>query len=254
MGAALRRHPLIFLITMALNAALSAGQVLKPINLWLFRPATAETTVHTGLVYMGARLGVLLLATLVATPLAVRVHRFVLGREGQESQVAFISVCINYFCWVAGLQLVFLAGYAYSLLASSVAFVRGIIDALVTVAAAVVTRRLLLVFPAVAIGVTSKGAEDRIEKSWQQMTGNLMLAVRAVFLTLLPLIVLLFILAKLGLPKPPAVPPIPTPPPAPPPVTTLLIIGHGLMGAVNALLVAVTAAFASLFYRATKKA
>ncbi len=249
-GGAFRRHPVIFLVTLVLNAALAAEMVRAPVNLLLMRPLPDATTLHTGLVYSGARLAVMLLTSLIVTPLAVCVHRHVLKDEARGS---FVSACVNYFFWLAGLQLVFLAGFSYSLLASAVGFVRGLIDIIITIAAAVVTRRLLMLFPAVAAGLPSRGAEDRVETSWQQMEGNLWLTARTALITLAPLLVLAFVFARLGLPRPPAVPPIPPPPPAPPPVTMLLMIGHGLLGVVNALIAAVTAAMASWLFAATRR-
>jgi hypothetical protein len=108
-GGAFRRHPVIFLVTLALNAALAVVLVRAPANLWLLRPLPVATTVHTGLVYSGARLAAMLLTSLIVTPLAVCVHRHVMRGEVRGS---FGAACVNYFFWLAGLQLVFLAAYS----------------------------------------------------------------------------------------------------------------------------------------------
>ena len=242
-GAMIGLLPLV-LVTLALAAALSAAQVASPkLYAILLRPKAEDIKVVSGALHVGARLAVIFLFSLIVTPLAVAVHRRILG-----AQTAFVPAARNFFFWLFLLQAAFLSAHAFALLASAVGFVRTLIEFIVDIGALIVIFRLTFLWSAVAVGEPSKSAEARMDASWTLSQGRFWLIVRTIFLTLLPMLVLLFLTARVvgGPPqKPPPAPVLP-----PPAVTLVRLVAAGIGGAVTALMFALAAATTSWLYRA----
>jgi hypothetical protein len=206
-GALLGLLPLV-LVTIVLAAALSAAQVASPkLYAILLRPKAEDIKVVSGLTHVGARLAVIFLFSLIVTPLTVAVHRRILA-----PQSGFMPAARSFFLWLFLLQAAFLAAHAFALLASGVSFVRDLIDFIVDVGAIIVIFRLIFLWSAVAVGEPTRSAETRMDASWDLSQGRFWLIARTVFLTLLPMAVLLFVTARVvgGPPqKPPPAPVLP---------------------------------------------
>ena len=103
-GAMIGLLPLV-LVTLALAAALSVAQVASPkLYAILLRPKAEDIKVVSGAIHVGARLAVIFLFSLIVTPLAVAVHRRILG-----AQTAFVPAARNFFFWLFLLQAAFLS-------------------------------------------------------------------------------------------------------------------------------------------------
>jgi hypothetical protein len=238
--------PLV-LVTLALAAALSAAQVASPkLYAILLRPKAEDIKVVSGLTHVGARLAVIFLFSLIVTPLTVAVHRRILA-----PQSAFAPAARSFFLWLFLLQAAFLAAHAFALLASSVSFVRDLIDRIVDIGAIIVIFRLIFLWSAVAVGEPTKSVETRMDASWELSQGRFWLIARTVFLTLLPMAILLYLTARVvgGPPqKPPPAPVLP-----PPAVTIVRLVAAGLWGAGMALTFALSASMTSWLCRAAGK-
>ncbi|MDB5733732.1 MAG: hypothetical protein JWN16_369 [Alphaproteobacteria bacterium] len=245
-GALLGLLPLV-LVTLVLAGALSAAQVAVPkLYAILLRPKAEDIKVVSGLTHVGARLAVILLFSLIVTPLTVAVHRRILA-----PQAGFLPAARSFFLWLFLLQAAFLAAHAFALLASAVSFVRSLIDLIVDLGAIIVVFRLIFLWSAVAVGEPTKSAETRMDDSWTLSEGRFWLIARTVFFTLLPMAVLLFVTARVvGGPvqKPPPAPVLP-----PPAVTAVRLIAAGLWGAAMALTFALGASMTSWLSRAVGK-
>lgn len=193
--SAITAMPLLFVALLLLQAVLAAAVVLVPgMQSWLVRPKPQDITVLLTLKHIASRGLTLMLNGLVAAPLAVAVHRHILlGKRG-----APFAPSRNLFFWMVALQLFFLAAFSFSLLASSVAFVRGLIDFIIFIGLIVVVYHLAVMFPAIAIEVPAKSAEARIDQSWSLMQGRFWLWLRLILLTLLPFIVIALVLMVLA--------------------------------------------------------
>jgi hypothetical protein len=246
-GAALLGLLPLVLLTIALAAALSAAQVASPrLYTILLRPKAEDIKLVSGLTHVGARLAVILLFSLIVTPLTVAVHRRILA-----PQSGFAPAARNFFFWLFLLQAAFLAAHAFALLASAVSFVRNLIDLIVDIGAIIVVFRLIFLWSAVAVGEPTKSAEARMDTSWTLSEGRFWLIARTVFLTLLPMAVLLFVTARVvgGPPqKPPPAPVLP-----PPAVTAARLAAAGLWGAAMTLTFALAASMTSWLCRAAGK-
>ena len=250
MMRALASRPLIFLLAILLYAALGAAMAgLGPLPKLLFRPEPDKTAWANGAIYVAMRLGVAVVSSLILAPLLVSVHRVLLR---DRVQAGWSATAANYFCWLLALQLVALAGFSFALMASAVAAVRGMIDLIVQLGILILAWRLMLLGPAVAIGVPAKNTEDRMNASWAVMEGRFWSTIGLFFCVLLPVLLVMIVLSRLGLPKPPNPPPISPPAPAPPPVTKLLLIGRGLLGMVQVFAAALAASAASVLYARLK--
>jgi hypothetical protein len=242
--------PITFIVTIALYAALGAAMNgVKPLPKLLFRPEAIKTTWTNGAIYTGMHLGVVLVSTLILAPMLVSVHRTLLK---DRVRAGWGAAWRNYTGWLFALTAAALLAACFALLASAVGFVRGLIDFIVLIFTLVLAARLALLPPAIAIGVPEKSTDSRIDSSWMGMEGRFWLFMRVLLMTLVPMLVLLAVLNRIGLPKPPNPPPISPPDPAPPPVTHLLIIGRALHGAVEAFAAALIASATSALYARLK--
>jgi hypothetical protein len=245
-GALAGLLPLV-LVTIVLAGTLSAAQVASPkLYAILLRPKAEDIKVMSGLTHVGARLAVIFLFSLIVTPLTVAVHRRILA-----PQARFALSARNFFFWLFLLQAAFLAAHAFALLASAVSFVRSLIDFIVDIGAIIVIFRLTFLWSAVAVGEPTKSAEARMDDSWTLSQGRFWLIGRTVFLTLLPMAIVLFVTARVvgGPPqKPPPAPVLP-----PPAVTAVRLVAAGLWGAAMALTFALGASMTSWLCRAAGK-
>jgi hypothetical protein len=250
LGAAFRARPLLFIATLILSAAFGAAIVgIAPVKTALTVPKFEDFKLLTLSTYLGARiLAVLFWAALVA-PLAVGIHRFVLLNE---SRLARAQVW-NFFLWLAALLLAVLGARAFCLLMASVSFVRSLSEFLVGVGALIIAVQIVLIFPAIAIGVPAASAEKRLDSGFRMAEGNFWLLMRTVLLTQLPLMVLRVMLVRVAAgPKPAALLPGQDPPPLPP-TTVLQWIAGGAAGAVSIAAIALLAATLSWLYAAKRK-
>ncbi len=238
--------PLV-LATIVLAAALSAAQVAMPkVYNVLLRPKAEDIKVVSGLIHVGSRLAVMFLFSLIVTPLTVAVHRRILA-----PQSAYWPAARSFFLWLFLLQAVFLAAHAFALLASAVSFVRSLIDLIVDIGAIIVIFRLTFLWSAVAVGEPTKSAETRMDDSWVLSQGRFWLIGRTVFLTLLPMAVLLYLTARVVGGPPQKPPPAPVLPPLA--VTTARLVAAGIGGALMALTFALSACMTSWLCRAAGK-
>jgi hypothetical protein len=239
-------NPLVFLVAMALFAAMGAAMAgVGHLPRLLFPPEPEKTNWSNGATFAGMRLGVEMLSGVILAPMMVSVHRTILADRLQNG---FGAAWRNYLGWLLALMMVAVASLNFSLIASAVGFVRGLLVIIAQIGLLILVWRLALLPADVAVGAPAKSAEARIDTSWAAMEGRFWLTVRILFLTLLPMLILLAILHRIGMPKVPNPPPIPTPPPAPPPVTRLLMIGRALEGAAQAFTVALAVAASSELY------
>lgn len=193
--------PFLFVLFLLLQIVLATAVVLVPgLQSWMVRPAPADITVLLTLKHIASRGLVLILGGAVTAPLAVAVHRYILlEQRGVRGPAA-----VNLFFWMMSLQLFFLMAFSFSLLASSVGFVRGLIDLIIFIGLVNVIFRLSVMFPGIAIEVPARSAEDRIDQSWTAMQGKFWLWLKTLLLTLLPFIVIIVVMAVLARHKQPA--------------------------------------------------
>ena len=239
-------NPLLFIVTMVLFAAMGAAlNGLGHLPRLLFAPEAEKTTWTNGAAYAGMRLGVALLSVGILAPMMVSAHRTVLG---DRLQAGWSSALRNYLGWLLALAALASLSLNFSLIASAVGLVRNLMVLIAQIGLLILAVRLALLPSDVAIGVPARSAEARIATSLDIMEDRFWSTLGLLFLTLLPMLVLMFILHRIGVPRIPNPPPIPTPPPAPPPVTKLLLIGRGLEGVAQVFTVALAVSAASQLY------
>jgi len=193
--AAIGAMPLLFVLFLALQIVVATAIVLVPgMQSWMVRPKPADITVLLALKHIASRGLALILAGAVTAPLAVAVHRFILLQQRGVRR----APTINLFFWMMGLQLFFLAAFSFSLLASSVGFVRGLIDLIIFIGLVIMIYKLAAMFPAIAIEVPARSAEDRIDQSFSLMEGRFWLWLKTLLLTLLPFIVIMLVMMIVG--------------------------------------------------------
>ncbi len=186
---AVRKMPGLFVVAGVWMALIAIGDLIGGHMLAHFLPALGNR-MGAMLVMMWGLLSVVLEA-LVLAPVAVAVHRLVLLKEisgGWRTRVwRFFgwSLVITMLTAIIASPIVLSDGYRGEWLAWIV----------FGPAAAVVTVRLLLLFPAVAVDASSDNWQDRLHSSWHQTRGHfwrLALAVAgAVALFVVPIMLLL---------------------------------------------------------------
>jgi len=129
-----------------------------------------------------------LIEAVIATPVAVAMHRLILKGE---VTVGIISLRRPYhWLFLAWLSFFLLMQHVLADLAQSAA---GLSLAVAELGVAVLWIKSALLFPAIAIQEQTGGWQHRLLTSWRQMDGNFWLFFRAILLAMIPLIALLLL-------------------------------------------------------------
>lgn len=252
--AAFGARPLLFLVTLLLGAAWGVAALrIAPLKTALTAPKFDDFSAAVIAAHVGAKIVLVLFWSALMAPLAAAIHRLVLLNErGAEFPYRRFETR-NLFYWLVGLLLAFVAARSFCLLLGAVAFVRGLSELTINIAALVVALQIGLIFPAIAIGVPAGSAEKRIDSGFRMTEGHFLLVLRTILLTLIPLIIAMVVLSRVaGGPPPPKL--VPGAPPLEPMAPKMLqLIAAGLLGAVRVTAVALVAATLSWLYAARRK-
>jgi hypothetical protein len=250
LSAAFRALPLLFIVTLILGAAFGTAVLgIAPVKTALTVPKFEDFKFATLSAYLGAQILAVLFWSALIAPLAVGVHRFILLNQTRLASAEIRKL----FSWLAGLMLSVLAARAFCLLMASVSFVRTLSEILVAIGALVIAVQIVLIFPAIAIGVPAASAEKRLDSGFRMAEGNFWLLMRTILLTQLPLVILRIGLARIAAgPMPAKLLPGQEAPP-PPPVTVLRLIAAGTLGVTSIVAIALLAATLSWLYAAKRK-
>jgi hypothetical protein len=252
LAGAVRAMPLLFIATLALGAGLRVAFLKIPaLHNAMPAPTLEKLTSVTLLTHLGVHLGLILAWAAIVVPMAVAIHRFTLLGERSAGFPYRAHHTRNFFFWTSGLLLAFFIARSFSLLLMAVTFVQALTAGVIEIGIFIIVIQLLMMFPALAIGVPAPSTEARIDASFRRMEGNFWLLARTVVLTLLPLLIVAFVLARVMAGPPPPPPPAVAPPPAP--ITTIRLVAAGLFGAVQVAAFALASATASWLYAATRK-
>jgi hypothetical protein len=188
-AAAFQAMPLLFLSAMVLAAALTVAPFYVPnlINLMMVAPKTiAPDQVWPAL---GLRTAASLVWALLAAPVAVAIHRFILLGRVTHGPVSWLPrYTLAFAAWLAFLRLLFALIRAPVLLMHDTGAEMMVI-ACISFAMLVVGVFLAMLFPAVAVEAPAKSLSARLETSMEQMGGHFWLLVWSGILALLPLMV-----------------------------------------------------------------
>ena len=252
LGRAFGAMPLLFLVTLILGAGLRIAFLKVPFLREAMPAPTLEKLTAAALsIHLGVHLGLILAWAAIVVPMAVAIHRFTLLGERKPGFPYRAGHTRNFFAWTAGLLLAFFIARSFSLLLMAVSFVQALTAFVIEIGIFIIIIQLLMMFPALAIGVPASSAEARIDASFRHMQGNFWLLARTVVLTLLPLLILAIVLGRIMAGPPPPPPPAAPPPPAP--ITMVRLLAAGLFGAVQVAAFALASATASWLYAATRK-
>lgn len=252
LAGAFRAMPLLFLVTLVLGAGLRVAFLKVDVLRGAMPAPTLEKLTSAALfTHLAVHLGLILAWAAIVVPMAVAIHRYTLLGERHPGFPYRAGHTRNFFCWIAGLLLAFFIARSFSLLLMAVTFVQALTAFVIEIGIFIIVIQLLMMFPALALGVPARSAEARIDASFRRMEGNFWLLARTVVLTLLPLLVLAIVLARVMGGPPPPKPPAAELPPAP--VTTIRLVAAGLFGAVQVAAFALASATASWLYAATRK-
>ncbi len=250
LAAGFRTLPLLFIATLILGAAFGVAALgIPPVKAALTVPKFEDFKLATLSAYLGAQIAAVLFWSGLIAPLAVGIHRLILLNQ---TRMAPAEVW-KFFLWLAALLLSVMAARDFCLLMASVAFVRYLSEALITIGAVVLAVQIALIFPAIAIGVPAASAEKRLDSGFRMAEGNFWLLLRTLLLAQLPLIVLRIVLARIAAGPAPAAPLPGQDPLPPPPITVVRLIASGALGATSVVAIALLAATLSWLYAAKRK-
>ena len=120
----------------------------------------------------------------IAAPVAVAIHRMILMGETTRGFICLRpSYTRMFFLWAGALTLIGRAAYDAGSLGAGMWPARG-----AALAVSLLSLRLVLVFPAIAIASPADGWRNRLTTSWRQTERNFWLLLRALLLNVLPLI------------------------------------------------------------------
>jgi hypothetical protein len=252
LAGAFRAMPLLFIVTLVLGAGLRIAFLKVPfLREAMPAPTLEQLTSQRLFTHLGVHLGLILAWAAIVVPMAVAIHRFTLLGERSPGFPYRAGHTRNFFYWTAGLLLAFFIARSFSLLLMAVTFVQALTAGVIEIGIFIIIIQLLMMFPALALGVPAPSAEARIDASFRRMEGNFWLLVRTVVLTLLPLLVLAILLSRVMAGPAPPPPPAVAPPPAP--ITMVRLVAAGLFGVVQVAAFALASATASWLYAATRK-
>jgi hypothetical protein len=245
--------PLLFLLTLMLGAGLGVAMYgVVPLRDALAAPKFEDFSVTVIARHLGAYFAGIAIWSVIVSPLAVAIHRFILLDEKRPGFPYARAETRNFFYWLMALLLAVMAARAFCLLLGAVAFVRGLSEFAVNVGALIVGLQIALIFPGIAIGVPAASVEKRLDTGFRMAEGKFLLLLRAYLLTQIPLLILRMVLLRIAAgPVPKAV--LGEPPPLPPPPTPLQLTAAGAAGAVSILAIALLAATLSWLYAARRK-
>lgn len=184
----------LFLSATALAVALGIATFYVPyLKFYVFTPKAVEADIFFG--QMAGKLVSTLAWTVVAVPVAVAVHRFIL--MGQITH-GFFSLNPRYTkifsLWAVGLQLIrTLLTAPYTSIMEMNKLIGSLILIAFSVLSLIVCIYSAMIFPAVATEASGEQWSLRIVKSWRQMNGHAWLFVRSVILAFLPLVLVYFV-------------------------------------------------------------
>lgn len=245
--------PFLFLFTLILGAVLGVVMYgVVPLRDALAAPKFADFSVATIARHLGAYFAGIAIWSVIVTPLAVAIHRFILLDEKHGGFPYARAQTCNFLYWLAGLLLAVMAARAFCLLLGAVAFVRTLSEFAVNVGALIVGLQIALIFPGIAIGVPAASVEKRLDTGFRMAEGKFLLLLRTILLTQLPLAILRVGLTKIAIGRmPEAIPG--EPPPMLPPPNPFQFVAAGAAGAVSILAIAFLAATLSWLYAARRR-
>jgi hypothetical protein len=234
---------LLFVSSMILGAVISAAVFASPnfINLML----ASKKALPADMIWpaIGARFVRALIGAMIAAPVAVAMHRFILLDQVTRGPIWWGRRALVFTAWLAALQLVFALMAAAPLLMAADA-PEGMLVFCARIAFSVLCVYLAMLFPAVATGAPTPSISMRLETSMAQTTGHFWLLAFGALLAILPLFV---VGAVLGFPLAAVTKAAQTALVTAKPHPTVLVAA-ALLGAVNILFVAVMAAAVSWLY------
>lgn len=179
-----------FLLLVAVSFVTSQLSHLLP-----FTPADyARHLVKPGPVPLGGLLLLLafttvstVLSAIILSPVAVAMHRFILLGETRTGLYAITAISLRFAAWVALFRVTMQLFQMIQLLRPGMTFVVSLIN----LGYWVLVLWTLLLFPAVAVEEPSNGAASRLDTALERTKGNFWLTFRAMFLTLVPLVLVM---------------------------------------------------------------
>lgn len=245
--------PLLFLVTLILGAALGVAMYgVVPLRDALAAPKFEDFSVAVIARHLGAYFAGIAVWSVIAAPLAVAIHRFILLDERRAGFPYARTATCNYLYWLAGLLLAVMAARAFCLLLAAVSFVRVLSEFAANVGALIVGLQIALIFPGIAIGVPAASVEKRLDTGFRMAEGKFLLLLRTILLTQLPLTIARVVLTKVAVGRmPEAIPG--EPPPILPPPNPFQLVAAGMAGAVSILAIVMLAATLSWLYAARRK-
>lgn len=234
---------LLFITSMILGAAVSVAVFALPhlTNLLL----ASKKALPAAMIWpaLGARFARAVIWTVVAAPIAVAMHRFILLDQPTRGPIFWGRRTLVFIAWLVVLQLLFAILAGLPLLMADNA-PEGMLVFCARVALIMLSVYLAMLFPAVAIGAPTPSVSMRLETSMAQTVGHFWLVVWTGLLALLPLLLLSLIF---GLPMAAVMKSLATAQVTAKPHLPVLVAA-GLLGATNILVVAMTAAVVSWLY------
>lgn len=242
--AAIGAMPLLFLSAMVLSIALSLASFAVPWVTNLVMVAPKSVTPAMVWPALGMRAVITVAWAILATPVAVAVHRFILLDQVTRGPVSWLPRhTLAFAAWLVAIR------FLYVLVSGGMLLLRNAAAEIFVVycgafALAVIGVYLTMLFPAVAVETPSKSVSARLETSMQQMSGHFWLFVFAVFLTFIPAVVVTAVIqiALLRSITQSAIQGLATHAPV------IALVGAGLLGVLQIVFVALAASVASWLY------
>ena len=192
--SALRQMAPFFLTAFVLLVAVSFG-TNQLSHLLPFTPTDyARQLVKPGQVPLGGMLALLafttittILSAIILAPVAVAMHRFILLGETRTGLYTITAISLRFAAWVALFRVTLQLFQMIQLLRPGM----HVLVSLINIGYWVLVLWTLLLFPAVAVDEPSSSAAKRLDTALERAKGNFWLTFRAMFLTLVPLVVVM---------------------------------------------------------------
>lgn len=237
--------PLLFVSAMMLATILSVAPFYVPGLINLMMVAPKSITPDQTWPALGLRTAASLVWALLAAPVAVAMHRFILLDRVTRGPVSWLPrYTLAFAAWLAVLRLLFALVRAPVLFLHDTGAELMVIGCL-SIAMIVVGVFLAMLFPAVAVEAPARSLSARLETSMEQMSGHFWLLVWTGILALLPLMVPAIVLGAtmlVGFTRSAAAGLVT----AKPPVSVMVTLG--VLAALQIVNIAVTAAAVSWLY------
>ena len=182
---ALRVMPRLFISAIILSAILAVIAFFVPAAILKHAHIAPGSTSF----YVAVSIGLIILSSAIAAPLAVAMHRLVL-----LDQVTLGVISLGprhtrlFFVWMTVLQLAYRASDAMLMPFKNSLLFYNLLLIVSAIVMTVVSIHLAMIFPAVATEAPSENWRIRMAKSWRQMHGHSWLFFRAAVLAGMPLV------------------------------------------------------------------